>query len=310
MAIFFGEKAVNILIIGDSSDYHASHIKNALTEKGINAFYFKTSLFPSKHRISWRPIHNNGTIQLKGATKIELSDIHAVYWRSYSGVSLPNLDSKEIKRVATNDSMSVLRTMMNGSRARWVNSWPAFQFHQEKPLQLTKACEMGLTIPETLVSNNAQEIVDFAQSFPSTIFKPVYGGAHTGVVTKEHLDPKRLETVLRLSPVTIQQCIEGTNIRVYVIGKKIFAAEIRSDTLDFRQDPQAKLIPIELPYELQEKCLKVTKAMHYQWTGIDFRLTADGKFFFLEANPSPMFIHFEKMTGHPITQTLVDLLIS
>jgi hypothetical protein len=32
--------------------------------------------------------------------------------------------------------------------------------------------------------------------------------------------------------------------------------------------------------------------------------------FFLEANPSPMFLHFEEKTGFPITQQLVKLLMN
>jgi D-alanine-D-alanine ligase-like ATP-grasp enzyme len=41
---------------------------------------------------------------------------------------------------------------------------------------------------------------------------------------------------------------------------------------------------------------------------MDFRLTADGRYVFLEANPSPMFLGFEKATGLPLTEALVKLL--
>jgi hypothetical protein len=45
-----------------------------------------------------------------------------------------------------------------------------------------------------------------------------------------------------------------------------------------------------------------------EWTAIDWRLTEAGEYVFLEANPSPMFLHFEQQTGFPITQQLVQQL--
>jgi hypothetical protein len=45
------------------------------------------------------------------------------------------------------------------------------------------------------------------------------------------------------------------------------------------------------------------------WTGIDLRRTPDGRHVFLEANPSPMFLGFERRSGLPLTEALVALLI-
>ncbi len=45
--------------------------------------------------------------------------------------------------------MSALRTMLQACPARWVNSWQAYQFHKEKPLQLRQVQQLGVKIPET-----------------------------------------------------------------------------------------------------------------------------------------------------------------
>ena len=45
------------------------------------------------------------------------------------------------------------------------------------------------------------------------------------------------------------------------------------------------------------------------WTGIDFRLTPDGRYVFLEANPNPMFLGFEDRCGLPLTDALANLLL-
>jgi glutathione synthase/RimK-type ligase-like ATP-grasp enzyme len=46
------------------------------------------------------------------------------------------------------------------------------------------------------------------------------------------------------------------------------------------------------------------------FSGIDIRRTPAGEYVFLEGNPSPMFSYFEKVTGYPISDRLVDLLLS
>ena len=49
--------------------------------------------------------------------------------------------------------------------------------------------------------------------------------------------------------------------------------------------------------------------LHLCWTGIDLRLGPDGRYVFLEANPSPMFMGFEARSGLKLTDALGDLLL-
>ena len=301
---------MNILILGNSEDAHAAHLKNALTQAGATVDYLDTRLFPTKLRMSWQPNTQVGCLTLPGGRKLNLQDIYSVFWRNFSGIFVPSLKDSNQQRIAFNDAVSTLRSLMQACPAHWVNSWQAYQFHKEKPLQLSKADQIGVTIPTSLVSNDPQQVIEFAQSQKRVIFKPVYGGAHAQFVTESHLDPKRLSLALSLSPVTIQEYIPGTNIRSYVIGESVYSAEIRSNSLDFREDLEAELIPVELPEYVQQQCIAITNAMLLEWTAIDWRLSPQGEYVFLEANPSPMFLHFEHQTNFPITQQLVKLLMN
>lgn len=130
------------------------------------------------------------------------------------------------------------------------------------------------------------------------------------MLTESHLHPKRLKLALSLSPITIQEYILGTNIRSYVIAGSVYSAEIRSQALDFREDLEAELIPVELPELVQQQCIAIANALMLEWTAIDWRLKPTGEYVFLEANPSPMLLHFEHQTGVPITQELVKLLMN
>ena len=301
---------MKILVLGNSSDSHAAHMKNVLTQAGAEVHYLDTHLFPNQLNLSWQPSSQIGCLNLTGENQFNLEDIHSVFWRSISEPYIPSLKDLNQQKIAFNDSMSTLQTLIQACPARWVNCWEAYQFHKQKPLQLRKARQLGIKIPATLISNDPAQVIEFAESHEKVIFKPVSGGAHTQMVTEEHLQPKRLSLALRLSPITIQEYIPGTNIRSYVIGKSVYSAEIRSSHLDFREDSDAELIPVELPEAIRQQCLAITHAFMLEWTAIDWRLKPTGEYVFLEANFSPMFLHFEHQTNFPITQNLVGLLMN
>ncbi len=299
---------MRILILGNSQDIHAAQIHRALTETGCQVHYLDSALFPQKLSLSWQPDNQQGELIFANGERVNLAEIHSVFWRTFSGVKIPSLNETYQQNLALNDSMSALRTLMQGTKIRWINSWQAYQFHKEKPLQLSKVKQSGVKIPDTLITNNPDAVIQFSQRHNQAIFKPVYGGAHTKLIRQEELDLERISLALRISPITLQEYISGTNIRSYVIGKSVYSAEIRSPSLDFRDDRQAQLIPVKIPDTIEKQCLKIAQALWLEWTAIDWRLTPEGEYVFLEANPSPMFIHFENQTNYPITDKLVQLL--
>nr|WP_199292214.1 hypothetical protein [Coleofasciculus sp. FACHB-712] len=61
---------------------------------------------------------------------------------------------------------------------------------------------------------------------------------------------------------------------------------------------------------MQQPCIAIANALMLEWTAIDWHLKLTGEYVFLEANTSPMFLHFEPQTGFPITQELVKLLMN
>lgn len=298
-----------ILILGNASDAHAAHMKQALELTGAQVFYWDTANFPAHMHLSWQPHSQVGKLVLECGHQLSFDSIKSVYWRQLSNIKVPPISDAHQRCIAINDSHSTLRTCLNAIPARWVNSWEAYQFHREKPRQLATVHRLGISIPDTLVSNDADVIKHFVELHPRCIFKPVYGGAHTQFVQQKHLISERMNLALQTSPITIQEYIAGTNIRSYVVGSIVFSAEIRSPNIDFRSDTDAQIHPLQLPKGIESKCLEIARQLNLLWTAIDWRLTPEGRYVFLEANPSPMFIHFEAVTKFPITRELMGLLL-
>jgi glutathione synthase/RimK-type ligase-like ATP-grasp enzyme len=101
--------------------------------------------------------------------------------------------------------------------------------------------------------------------------------------------------------------IAGNNIRTYVIGNCVYSAEIRTGAVDFRDDIDLELIPLKVPPEIERMSIAIARSLLLEWTAIDWRRNNHDEYYFLEANPSPMFTYFEAKTGYPYSLTPIPL---
>ncbi|MBE9009120.1 hypothetical protein IQ250_02750 [Pseudanabaenaceae cyanobacterium LEGE 13415] len=300
---------MTVLILGQAADRHAAHIFRTLDRLGIPCDFWDVSTFPTQSQISWSPLTQEGVLQLAEGRSLALNQIRSVYWRNFTGVKVPKLPHESVQKVAYQDAIAVIRSLLQMPTIHWVNSSAAYQLQREKPLQLSKVHQLGVRVADTLVTNNPIAVREFVQRYAKTTFKPIYGGARTQLMAAEHLNPDRLRLSLRIAPVTLQEYVAGANLRSYIIGNVVYAAEICSASLDFHQDDEAKLVPIVFPEIMCRRAIAIAHTLSAEWMSIDWRLTPTGEFMFLEANPNPSFMIFEQQTGFPITQALIELLM-
>lgn len=296
-----------IIILGASNDCHALHMLNECHKSGEEAELFDTSQYPAVSNISWSPVNERGSLTLNNQ-EICFDRIKSAFWSSISQPILGQGTHTPINQIAMSDSCSVLRTFLDQGSIRWVNSWKVFDQHKVKPRQLAHAKKLGALIPNTYIGNNPDDIIHFVNQHNKCLFKPVYGGAHSVIISPQMTMKKRLKAVLRYAPITLQNFVCGVNVRTIVIGEKVFSAKILSDAVDFRLEDDPQHIPINTPGPIDSLAKKICRHFGMEWTAIDWRVTNKGDYIFLEANPSPMFIHFEQVTGYPITKHLIRLL--
>lgn len=296
-----------VLILGGHQDCHAQHILKCCLSRNLDAVLFDSATFPHYTSISWDPVNAEGVLHL-GQRHVAFSDIGSAFWSSLTTHNALHVESATHGMIALNDSTSMLRTLLEESRIAWLNSWAVYQYHKVKPRQLMQAAQLGVPIPDTYAGNNPQLAAKFLRRHTASIYKPVYGGALCAKVESEHAQPAHLSRAMQISPVTLQAHITGTNIRTYVIGERTFSAQIVSHRVDFREDAQAVLEGHTLPLEIEQQAVAITRAFDMGWSAIDWRLNEQGEYYFLEANPSPMFMHFEAHTRHPITAAIIDWL--
>jgi glutathione synthase/RimK-type ligase-like ATP-grasp enzyme len=302
------ERTMTILILGGPDDAHGVHVFNALRQRGADIEYLDSRWFPSRLAITFHA-GGDGTLRFPDGRRLAFGDIQSVYWRNYNNVQTPQLPDAEQAYIATNDARGLFESFLIQLPVRWVNGWRAYQLHQTKPVQLAIVSALGVQVPATMMTNDAVTVRQFVGRTPACIFKPVQGGAHTQRVTSEHLTDANLCN-LEYAPITLQEEIPGTNIRVFVAGTRVLACEVRTPHLDFRDDENPLIVVHTLPDDIARQSEEIARSLELLWTGMDFRLTPDGRYFFLEANPSPMFMGFESRCGLPLTDALIDLLMT
>jgi hypothetical protein len=305
---------MTILILGNETEDHARFIFDKLTQKGASPVYLDTMAFPLTSRLSFEP-----GIPLKGFFKpdaqtqaIPFEAIQSVYWRTFNGIQTSHITDPFLQNTAYREIDSALGSWMRNmtTEALWVNPPEAIELHRYKGHQLQLMKTLGLRIPETVFTNDPDTVLEFYERMhQNVIYKPVLGGAHTQKIKPEDLAPERLSE-LKDAPVQFQELIPGVDIRVYKVGEALFAAEIQSETLDFRDHPGAPIVPVDLPDDIAQQCLEMAEVFQLVLSGIDLRRTPDGEYVFIEANPSPMFQYFESVSGFPISDTLINLLIN
>ena len=114
---------------------------------------------------------------------------------------------------------------------------------------------------------------------------------------------------LRLAPVIFQAVVPGTrDVRVTVVGDKIFATEFdieRLDGFDYRMRlGEIPCRPHELPAELETRVRGFMSRLALEYGGIDFRLTRDQEYVFFEINTAGEFMYVEDRTGEPIAEAM------
>jgi glutathione synthase/RimK-type ligase-like ATP-grasp enzyme len=197
--------------------------------------------------------------------------------------------------------------------ARFVNS-PIAQASAVKPWQLTLAARLGLTIPDTLVSNAPADVLDFVQRHQSVIHKtitsPIARFFQTERWTPEH---GQIISELPVAPVIFQSEIcDALDVRVTIVGSQLFAV-----AFDGRNESNVdSRINLDVPYEVHSLSKEIEGDLLRMMTslGLDFG-TVDLKlkgidYIFLEVNPQGQFLYVEVLTGMPIAAAVADLLIS
>lgn len=170
---------------------------------------------------------------------------------------------------------------------------------------LELAQNLGLHIPETLVSSNKVDVLEFQNRHKEIITKPIFEISRiyneefsitspTKIITEQKI--KELPDNFPLS--LFQECINHLyELRCFYLNGEFYCNAIFFDRVDkihvdrreFQQDHNHRRVPYELNKNLKEKLIKLMKSLELNTGSIDLLKRKTGEYCFLEINPVGQF---------------------
>jgi glutathione synthase/RimK-type ligase-like ATP-grasp enzyme len=274
------------------------------------------SRFPHDARLQCRYGADGTALVLhdRDGSMIDFMAVRAVWWRRPQPYGFE--ENATNLGFAANECDEAMQGLWQALDARWLNPPLPDGAAHRKTWQLKLAGELGLDIPETLVTNSASAARAFLAGVDRAVYKPFSG-------TPDHWRETRLfgETELRSlalirhAPVILQAFVPGIDYRVTVVGKRIFAAAIDARSgnypVDFRMNREVRIGAASLPPDLEEHIHALMARMGLVYGAIDFRRDdRDGRFRFLEINPAGQWLFVEQQTGQPIAEAIAEELVA
>lgn len=249
-----------------------------------------------------------------GSQEIRLEQISAAYIRPYDSTELLRGREAHPQSSAYRHAMefdACLRAWLEMTPAYVVNPMRAMAGNNSKPFQATQIQAMGFRSPETLVTTDPDTARAFWERHGRVVYKSLSGVR--SIVSR--LSPAHMRRLgdIAWCPTQFQQYVAGTDVRVHVVGNRLFACEILSDADDYRyagrEGRSVKMRTYDLPPDCANRCLELCEAMDLAVAGVDLRRTPDDQWYCFEVNPSPGFTYFQMQTGQSVDQAIAELLL-
>lgn len=321
--------AKRVLIVTNSYDLHADLVSARLSAMGAAPFRLNLDAFPKDFDVTFSFADgrwSGGLMHLPTRDALPIEEIGAVWMRkkadfSYrSGELLP-----QEKAYADGEMEHILFSMLYALDCYWMSHPLAVRGASWKGEQLLRAARMGFDVPPSIVTNRRADLEAFRHAVGGdlvfkTLSSPILaadevaaedriaGHLSTTLITED--DEALLEAVAELPSFFQPNVPKAYELRVTVIGDRVFAAKIHSQAdprtaIDCRDMSAEILYEAEVPpAEVSRRCLEFVHSYGLTYGAIDLIVTPEGRYVFLENNPVGQFLFVEQlvpaldMTGH------------
>ncbi|KAB3527200.1 ATP-grasp domain-containing protein [Alkaliphilus serpentinus] len=309
---------VEILIISDTMDFTTDYICLELQRRNASYLRINRDKFQD-----YRIVLGIGepVLNITVNSKKYIADnqsLKAIYYRApiyLHDTFKPNLSYDE--QLYRSQWTAFLRNLVLFENAKWMNN-PISTFKAEnKMVQLKYARKIGLKCPRTLLLNSVEEVpLDkdanyIMKSLDTVLLKQndKESFVYSTVVTGEELMTSRLT----VAPLVIQEYLyPKVDLRVTVVEDKVFTVKIIKDGIgvegDWRKEKEnVDFIEIDLPEDIQKKCIQIVSHLGLSFGGIDLILNNE-TYYFIEVNPTGEWAWLVNKSGLKIDRAICDSL--
>ncbi len=310
---------MSVLILAPLKDAHAKAVRKHLCALGVSTYQtssnrllkganFKLELGDCEPKCRLN-VSEELSDSSRNDLEIDLESVSATWLRGQGKLKLNQIAEPWAARLMENESGRALSGLFRLPHGLWVNH-PAAQAEASlKISQLEIARRIGFVVPRTLVTNDPEAVTDFYHSCDRQMIYKLIDESSWDYFPDFEV-PKGLPTLpfresdlAHLGQVALglhlfQQRVDKiADIRVTVVGQKIFAVRIESQQgkgrVDFRLDYSVPMAPYDLPDDIAGKCLMLLQKLGLNYGAIDLCLDPNGRHTFLEINAQGQWLWME-----------------
>ena len=324
-----------VLVIALQSDLHADSVISCLNKKGVDVFRIDPTVdddLPDKISIISSPTIE-ACYEFIRNEKFYPLNCKGVFCRFTIDLLIPSSDDPLINFTSAESLTAFLAPLKMIESSRWIND-PWIESRADcKIMQSKIAKEIGLNIPEFIVSSNYYDLLSFYNEYKNVIIKPLsdttlalvdnffikqedlltdnFRAPYTAkFVPDENIDIKNVDN----TPTLLQEeIIKKSDIRATVIDDKVFTVEMpynEDNPIDFRLNKNEKINEYHLPDEINEKLIKLAKTLNLRFASCDLVLDKDNQIYFLESNVQGNWLWTEINENMNISEAIADALIT
>lgn len=319
-----------LLILTDAGDKLQQHVIPALERKGARFVRFNTAEFPQKVGTTIR-YNDRGKDELSlciDGKMVNLEEVETVWYRRPLSPMPASSLSADDQVFVRRESEHVLGGLWGILRDRfWINPYDKSRAAEHKPYQLQIARAVGFDVPRTLITNDPDDALGFFERcHGQVVYKCLSSyarmeGQKSRAIFTSRVERQAFETQLeevRLAPCIFQEYVpKKCELRVTVMGRKIFTSEIDSQYSQFTKDDWRRHALVEhapnrasdLPDIVKAKVREMLGRMGLVFGCFDFIVTPDGRAVFIELNPNGQWHWVENETGMPLVDNFSEMLI-
>ncbi len=308
-----------ILLVSNSRDFATDYVVAELRARGKRYLRLDLDLV-AKDSVTIDPSKPMLDIHTpQGRFRLTAPEIVGILFRAPTHLSESGSDRyTPQEQLARHQWAAFARALMVFETARWVNHPAQTYAAESKPFQLFLASQLGWDIPETRITNFPPE-----NNWPESDGRLAIKALDTFFVRLDDQDAffytqevdrsDLLPASLSAMPVILQPFLANKlDLRVTVIGKHCMAAAIcrngvgvtgdwrlQKDTVDYQL--------YDLPPAIRDRCIKLVDHLGLIFGAVDIAF-CNGRYVFLEVNPTGEWAWLAERLNFPVANLLVDAL--
>jgi glutathione synthase/RimK-type ligase-like ATP-grasp enzyme len=305
---------MTIVVFSEPTDVHAQSVIRELAKAGesdVRLVDLRDVPQRASVTMAFSNAHGSGfELAIGNGPPVRLDAVQSFWWRRPQTFVLPGGMDANSQHFALTELSTAFQGLWQCTTGLWINDPVRDSAAAHKPWQLETARDVGLAIPDTLMTTDPEKVRAFWESRRGeVIYKPFLQTFHSWRETRQL---KREELALldsvRLAPVIFQSLVPGAaDLRVTIIGDEIFPAAVDIDKMEYKLDVRLNQQAYErhqLPADVGARLLELMRRLGLEYGAIDLRLTPDGEYVFFEVNPAGQFLFVEHACGLPISAAL------